>query len=71
MEFVFTSWYFVIIALIAGIVACLVVYVQMDKKDRQIISDYVKSNQAQAESEKAEAESGQLSQEVKSEENNN
>lgn len=67
MEFVFTSWYFVMIALVAGIVACLVIYVKMDKKDRTIISDYVKNNQAQAEQEQAQPASEQVNEETKSE----
>ena len=67
MEFVFTSWYFVMIALVAGIVACLVVCFKMDKKDRKIISDYVNSNKAAAENEQAQVASEQQNIEVKSE----
>ncbi len=47
MTFVFTSWYFVIFALIAGIVACAVIFIKMDKKDREIIKNYVEQNQSQ------------------------
>ena len=48
MAFVFTAWYFVLIALVAGIAACLVVFFKMDKKDRVMIEEFVKEAQAQA-----------------------
>ena len=49
MTFVFTSWYFVMLMLLAGIIACVVVCVMMDKKDRQIIKNFVKQNEKQPE----------------------
>jgi len=45
MSFVFTSWYFVILALVAGIAACLIVFLKMDKQDRVLIEEFVKENQ--------------------------
>ena len=51
MEFVFTAWYFVMIALVAGIAACLVVFFKMDKKDRAMIEEFVKEAQEQAQQE--------------------
>ncbi len=54
MTFVFTFWYFVIFALVAGIVACLVVFFKMDKKDRELIKEFVNEQTQDAESEKEE-----------------
>lgn len=45
MTFVFTSWYFVILALIAGIVACLLVFFKMDKTDKAMIKEFVEDSQ--------------------------
>ena len=45
MTFVFTSWYFVIIALIAGIVACAVFFFKMNKQDGVMIDRFIKENQ--------------------------
>ena len=45
MSFVFTSWYFVIIALVACIVACLLVFFRMDKTDRVLIKEFVEQSQ--------------------------
>ena len=45
MSFVFSFWYFVIIALIAGIVACLVIFFKMDKKDSVLIDAFINSQQ--------------------------
>ena len=52
MTFVFTSWYFVILALLAGVIACVVVCLKMDKKDRQIIKDFVETNKKNEENKK-------------------
>ena len=49
MEFVFSFWYFVMIALVAGIVACVIVFVKMDKKDRVLIEEFINKNQSNAE----------------------
>ena len=49
MAFVFTSWYFVMIALIAGIVACVFYFIKMDKQDRVMIDKFIKENQLQEE----------------------
>ncbi len=51
MTFVFSVWYFVMIALVAGIAACLVFLFLMDKKDRVMIDQFVKDSQAQADAE--------------------
>ncbi|MBE5741077.1 MAG: hypothetical protein E7351_00895 [Clostridiales bacterium] len=45
MTFVFTPWYFVMALLLAGIVACIVVFIKMDKKDRELIGQFVKESQ--------------------------
>ena len=44
MAFAFTSWYFVILALVAGIVASLIIFLKMDKKDKALIDEFVKEN---------------------------
>ena len=49
MAFVFSVWYFVILAIVAGIVACLLVFFNMDKKDRVMIDKFIKDNQPQEE----------------------
>jgi uncharacterized membrane-anchored protein YhcB (DUF1043 family) len=49
MAFVFSVWYFVMIALVAGIVASLVVFFKMDQKDRVMIDEFVKNAQVQTE----------------------
>lgn len=49
MSFVFTFWYFVIIALVAAIAACLLIFFKMDKKDRVMIDEFIKNSQVQNE----------------------
>ena len=49
MAFVFSAWYFVVAALIAGIVACLMIFFRMDKKDEVMINSFIQENQAQEE----------------------
>lgn len=49
MAFVFSAWYFVILAVIAGIVACLLVFFKMDKKDREMIEKFIQDNQPKEE----------------------
>lgn len=44
MTFVFSFWYIVLALLVAGIVACVVLFVKMDKKDQVLINDFLKSN---------------------------
>ena len=51
MAFVFSPWYFVMIALVVGIIACLVVFFRMDKKDKEIIKDFLEESQKQVEEE--------------------
>ncbi len=48
MYFVYTSWYIVIVALIALSIACLVAFIQMDKKDRALIKQFVEENSTPA-----------------------
>ena len=57
MTFVFTSWYFVILALVAGIAASLIIFLKMDKKDRILIDEFVKENQPKEEVEQPENKS--------------
>lgn len=47
MSFVFTTWYFIMLILVAGIVASLVIFFKMDKKDKIMIEQFVKDSQAQ------------------------
>ena len=35
MEFVFSPWYFVMIALVIGIIVCFAIFFTMDKKDKE------------------------------------
>lgn len=46
MFFVYSSWYIVLAVLAVAIVALIVTFVMMDKKDRQIINEFVEKNQA-------------------------
>ena len=46
MELVFTTWYFVMIALVAGVAACLIIFFKMDKQDGVLIDKFVKDSQA-------------------------
>ncbi len=66
MAFVFTSWYFVLIALVAGIVACITIFIKMDKKDRAMIKEFVENNQSQVDNKEIKEQS----QNVNSEQNN-
>lgn len=45
MSFVFSIWYIVAAVLVAGIVACFVVFLKMDKKDRILIDEFIKAQQ--------------------------
>ena len=51
MEFVFSFWYIIMILLVLGIVACLVVFFMMDKKDRVLIDNFIKESTANSQSE--------------------
>ena len=44
MSFVFSFWYIVMLLLVAGIVACLVVFFKMDKKDKVLIENFIKES---------------------------
>ena len=47
MAFVFSPWYFVMIVLVIGIVACLFVFFKMDKQDKVLIKNFLAENQKQ------------------------
>lgn len=66
MAFVWSSWYIVMILLVAGIAACLTVFFFMDKKDKVLLDNFVKdASQEQAEQEKTEVADESSSNEVK------
>lgn len=55
MVFVYTFWYFVMIALVAGIVASIIVLVKMNKKDDALMNKFVaESSKGSVEETKAE-----------------
>ena len=56
MAFVFSFWYFVMIALVAGIVACLVIFFKMDKKDKELIAQLVKDSEAETQQKEESAQ---------------
>ena len=45
MAFVFSFWYIVALILVAGIIASIVVFLKMDKKDKVLIEEFIKQNQ--------------------------
>lgn len=45
MAVVFSFWYIIAILLVAGIVAAMVVFFKMDKKDKILIDEFIKSQQ--------------------------
>ena len=51
MEFVFSWWYIVMAVLAVGIVACMVVFFRMDKKDSALIEQFIKDSQQPAKEE--------------------
>ena len=46
MYFVYTSWYIVLALLVVAIAALITLIVMMDKKDKVIIEEFAKSNEA-------------------------
>lgn len=44
MAFVFSFWYIVMALLAIGVVACILVFFKMDKKDKEIIDNFVKES---------------------------
>ena len=44
MTFVWSSWYIVMILLVAGIAACLTIFFLMDKKDKVLLDKFVKDS---------------------------
>ena len=51
MYFVYTSWYIVMAILLLGIIALVVTYIMMDKKDRLIIQQFKEENSVETEPE--------------------
>lgn len=49
MEFVFTPWYFVMIALVVGIALSIFFFIKMDRKDRVLIEKFIKESQSESE----------------------
>ena len=45
MKFVYSNWYIVMALLVVAIIALVVVFIKMDKKDRVIIKEFVDSMQ--------------------------
>lgn len=68
MAFVFSPWYFVMIALVIGIIACFIVFFKMDKTDKEIIKKFVEETQKQAELEAASEGASNKTEETASEE---
>lgn len=48
MKFVYSNWYIVVAILLVLIVASIVTFVLMDKKDRQLIQDFVNKNKVES-----------------------
>ena len=57
MKFVYSNWYIVMAVLLVLIIGSIVAFILMDKKDKELIKDFVKSN----------AEPAEVPEEVKSE----
>lgn len=68
MAFVFSFWYIIMIVLVAGIAACLVVFFQMDKKDRVLIEEFVKASEVKPQEEIKQEEAKEIKEETKSNE---
>ena len=66
MKFVYSNWYIVIAVLVVLIVASIVAFVLMDKKDKQLIQDFVNMNKEEPASSEPKEEPVA---EVKTEEN--
>ncbi len=54
MAFVWSNWYIVMAVLAIGVIACIAVFILMDKKDKEIVADFVKKNSEPAPATKAE-----------------
>ena len=54
MVFVWSYWYIVLAILLIGAIGCVVAFILMDKKDREIISSFVKDNSQPVEEKKPE-----------------
>jgi len=54
MTFVYSHWYIVMAVLLIAIVALIVTFVLMDKKDKVLIDEFVKSMQTEPVAEKSE-----------------
>ena len=56
MAFVWSSWYIVMILLVAGIAACLTLFFLMDKKDKILINKFVEKSAAPQEKKEEKVE---------------
>ena len=66
MAFVSSPWYIVMAILIVAIVALVVVFILMDKKDKAIIEEFIQSSNAEAANqESVEAAATETSEQVK------
>lgn len=54
MVFVWSYWYIVLAILAIGAIGCVIAFVMMDKKDRQLMHDFVKQNTQPVEEKKPE-----------------
>lgn len=57
MSFVFSFWYIVALALVAGTAAIVFVLVKMDKKDKALINEFIATSQAEQPAEESKVES--------------
>ena len=48
MKFVYSNWYIVMAVLLVLIAACIVAFVLMDKKDKELIKGFVDKNKVDA-----------------------
>ena len=48
MTFVFSFWYIVLAILVLGVIGLVIAFVKMDKKDRELIKDFVDETNKQA-----------------------
>ena len=54
MAFVYSNWYIVIAVLVVAIIALFVLLVLMDKKDKQIINQFVSDSNAKQQAKEEE-----------------
>lgn len=59
MTFVFSFWYIVLALLAVGIVAAIIAFVKMDKKDRVLIDNFIKESTEEVEEKETEKPSSE------------